>query len=155
MLFLIEMRFEIDYPAALLGDNQSSIAVAYSPSSTRYARHIDLRAKFVARMLKMRDYTLAYTRTHSNIADQFTKIVDPVSFRRFRDWMANGLDDQWDGEVVETLEKLFQQCKMREMAARKATQRKQLKDTQASSKREQPLQQELIKIKRRKVTSKI
>ena len=44
---------------------------------------------------------------------------------------------------------------MREMAARKATQRKQLKDTQASSKREQPLQQELIKIKRRKVTSKI
>jgi hypothetical protein len=97
----------------------------------------------------------AYIRTHSNIADQFTKIVDPVSFRRFRDWMANGLDDQWDGEVVETLEKLFQQCKMREMAARKATQRKQLKDTQASSKREQPLQQELIKIKRRKVTSKI
>jgi hypothetical protein len=37
--------------------------------------------------------------------------------------MANGLDDQWDGEVVEALEKLFQQCKMREMAARKATQR--------------------------------
>lgn len=38
---------------------------------------------------------------------------------------------------------------------RKATQREQLKDKQASSKREQPLQQELIKIKRRKVTSKI
>jgi hypothetical protein len=109
MLFLIEMRFEIDFPAALLGDNQSPIAVAYSPSSTRYARHIDLWAKFVARMPKMRDYTLAYIRTHSNIADQFTKIVDPVSFRRFRDWMANGLDDQWGGEVVETLEKLFQQ----------------------------------------------
>jgi hypothetical protein len=70
--------------------------------------------------------------------------------------MANGLDDQWDGEVVETLEKLFQQCKMREMAARKATQREQLKDKQASaSKREQPLQQELIKTKRRKVTFKI
>jgi hypothetical protein len=71
--------------------------------------------------------------------------------------MANGLDDQWDGEVVETLEKLCQQCKMREMAARKATQREQLKDKQAISKREQPLQlqQELIKIKRRKVTSKI
>jgi hypothetical protein len=69
-------------------------AVGYSPSSTRYARHIDLRAKFVARMLKMRDYTPAYICTHSNIADQFTKIVDPVSFRRFRDWMANGLDDQ-------------------------------------------------------------
>ena len=58
-------------------------------------------------------------------------------------------------QVVETLEKLFQQCKMREMAERKATQREQLKDKQASSKREQPLQQELIKIKRRKVTSKI
>ena len=77
MLFLIEMRFEIDFPAALLGDNQSSIAVACFPSSTRYARHIDLRAKFVARMLKTRDNTLAYIRTHSNISDQFTKIVDP------------------------------------------------------------------------------
>jgi hypothetical protein len=74
-------------------------------------------------MLKMGDYTLAYIRTHSNIADQFTKIVDPVSFRRPRDWMANGLGGQWDGEVVETLEKMFQQCKMREMAERKATQR--------------------------------
>jgi hypothetical protein len=75
-------------------------------------------------MLKMRDYTPAYIRTHSNTADQFTKIiVDPVSFRQLRDWMANGLDNQWDGEVVETLEKLFQQCKMREMAERKATQR--------------------------------
>jgi hypothetical protein len=57
-------------------------------------------------------YTLAYIRTHSNIADQFTKIVDPVSFRRLRDGMANRLDDQWGGEVVETLEKLFQQCKI-------------------------------------------
>jgi hypothetical protein len=73
MLFLIEMRFEIDFPAALLGDNQSSIAVAYSPSSTRYARHIDPRATFVARMLKMRAYTPAYIRTHSNLADQLTK----------------------------------------------------------------------------------
>jgi hypothetical protein len=71
--------------------------------------------------------------------------------------MANGLDGQWDGEVVETLENLFQQCKMREMAERKATQREQLKDKQTSSKREKegPLQQELIKIKRRKANSKI
>jgi hypothetical protein len=37
--------------------------------------------------------------------------------------------------------------------AEKATQREQLKDKQASSKREQPLQQELIKIKRRKVSA--
>jgi hypothetical protein len=44
---------------------------------------------------------------------------------------------------------------MREVAERKATQREQLKDNkQASSKREGPLQ-ELIKTKRRKVTSKI
>jgi hypothetical protein len=69
--------------------------------------------------------------------------------------MANGLDDQWDGEVVETLENLFQQCKMREVAERKATQREQLKNKQASSMREGSLQQELIKIKRRKATSKI
>jgi hypothetical protein len=42
---------------------------------------------------------------------------------------------------------------MREIADHKATQREQLKNTQASSKRKEP-QQELIKIKRRKATSK-
>jgi hypothetical protein len=59
-------------------------------------------------VLKKRDFILGYIRTHSNIADQFTKIVDPISHRRFRDWMAGGLDDAWEGEVVETLENLFQ-----------------------------------------------
>jgi hypothetical protein len=49
MLFLIEMRFEIDFPAALLGDNQSSIAVACSPSSTR-PRHLN-RLFWVAQFL--------------------------------------------------------------------------------------------------------
>jgi hypothetical protein len=122
VLLLIEMRFEIDFPAVLLGDNQSSIAVAYSPSSTRYARHIDLCGQSLWRacsMPKVRDYTRAYIRTHSNMhhraASGFPKTADPVSFRGLRDWMANGLDGQWGGEVVETLENLFQQYKMREM----------------------------------------
>jgi hypothetical protein len=69
----------MDFPAGLLGDNQASIAAANSPPSTGYARHIDLRAKFVARVLKKRDFVLGYIRTHSNIADQFTKIYDPIS----------------------------------------------------------------------------
>jgi hypothetical protein len=38
MLFLIEMRFEIDFPAALLGDNQPSIAVAYALLRQRATR---------------------------------------------------------------------------------------------------------------------
>jgi hypothetical protein len=130
VLFLVELRFPLDFPAGLLGDNQASIAAAYSPSSTRsYARHIDLRAKFVARVLKKRDFILGYIRTHTNIADQFTKIVDQISHRRFRDWMAGGLDGGvWaEGEVVETLENVFQMSKMREMIERKEVQREQLK----------------------------
>ena len=80
-------------------------------------------------MLKKRDFILGYMhiRTHSNIADQITKIVDPISHRRFRDWMAGGLDANWEGEIVETLENLFQMCKMREMTERKEVQREQLK----------------------------
>jgi hypothetical protein len=58
VLFLVELSFPLDFHAGLLGDNQASMAVAYSPSSTRYARHIDLRAKFVARVLKKRDFIL-------------------------------------------------------------------------------------------------
>jgi hypothetical protein len=81
----------------------------------------------VARVLKKRDFILGYIRTRSNTADQFTKIVDPISHRRFKDWVAGGLDATWEGEIVEALEKLFQMCKMREMAERKEVQREQLK----------------------------
>jgi hypothetical protein len=45
---------------------------------TSQPQDIDLRAKFVARVLKKRDFILGYIRTHSNIADQFTKIDDPI-----------------------------------------------------------------------------
>ena len=149
----MELRFPLDFPAGLLGDNQASIAVAYSPSSTRYARHIDLRAKFVARMLKKRDFILGYIRTHSNIADQFTKIVDPISHRRFRDWMAGGLDDAWEGEVVETLENLFQMCKMREMTERKEVQREQLKADCKKKPRATQLTEKIKVNKKRKATT--
>jgi hypothetical protein len=101
-------------------------------------------------MLEKSDYVLAYIRTQSNIADQFTKVVDPVSFRRFRDWIASGLDENWNGEIVETLENLFQLCKMREMEERKAEQREQLK---TDCKKQPRAELENRKKKRRKVTS--
>jgi len=113
-------------------------------------------------MLKMRDYVLAYIRSKSNIADQFTKIVDPISHRRFREWIANGLDDDWDGEVVETLQTLFQQCKLREMAEKKKTQRKAIndsstKDSDSKNSKKHPRAKQLISTiklkKRRKVNS--
>jgi len=65
-------------------------------------------------MLEKRDYVIAYINTHSNVSDAFTKILEPKAFTRFMLWMANGLDSTWNGEVVGTLERLFQECKMRE-----------------------------------------
>ena len=38
-------------------------------------------------------------------------------------WMANGLDDNFDNEIVATLEQLFQECRMRDMAAEKKEKR--------------------------------
>ena len=116
ILFLQELKFPIDYPAAILGDNTAAIQTHYNPGTTKYARHIDLRSKFVARMLEKRDYVIAYINTHTNVSDAFTKILEPKAFTRFMLWMANGLDSTWDGEVVGTLERLFQECKMREKA---------------------------------------
>ena len=99
---------------------------------------------------------MAYIRSKSNIADQFTKIVDPISHRRFRNWIANGLDDDWDGEVIETLKTLFQQCKLREMAEKKNEQRKVIKEGTAkeSSNKKRPRAIQLISVKKklRKVT---
>jgi hypothetical protein len=66
--------------------------------------------------------------------------------------MAGGLDEAWEGEVVEALENLFQMCKMREMTERKEVQREQLK---ADCKKE-PRATQLTKIqvnKKREVTT--
>jgi hypothetical protein len=49
--------------------------------------------------------------------------------------MAGGLDEAWEGEVVETLENLFQMCKMREMTERKEVQREQLKAAKQTTRR--------------------
>ena len=116
LLMLQEARFKIDYPAALVGDNTAAIATTYS-AGTKYARHIDLKSKFVCRVAKKKDIVIAYINTHSNVSDHFTKIVDPKSFARFMNWMANGLDEKFDDEIVTTLETLFQECRMRDMAA--------------------------------------
>jgi hypothetical protein len=118
VLMIQEALFPIDYPCAIVGDNTAAISVAHSPGTAKYARHIDLRSKFVCRVAKKRDFVIAYINTHSNVSDAFTKIVEPKAFLRFMMWMANGLDDQFDGEIVATLEQLFQECKMRDMAAR-------------------------------------
>jgi hypothetical protein len=66
--------------------------------------------------------------------------------------MAGGLDEAWEGEVVETLENLFQMCKMREMTERKEVQREQLK----ADCKKKPRATQLTKIKvnkKRKATT--
>jgi hypothetical protein len=65
--------------------------------------------------------------------------------------MAGGLYEGWEGEVVETLENLFQMCKMREMTERKEVQREQLK---ADCKKKPRAKELTIKVnKKRKVTT--
>ena len=123
VLFLQEAMFKIDYPCAIVGDNTSAITTVHSPGTTKYARHIDLRRKFVCGVAKMRDFVIAYINTKSNVSDAFTKILEPKAFTKFMLWMANGLDDNFDNEIVAALEQLFQECRMRDMAAEKKEKR--------------------------------
>jgi hypothetical protein len=102
----VELTFPLDFPEGLLGDNRASIAETYSPPliDWRYARHIDLRAKSVARagVQKKRDFILGYTRALTPVL----LINSPRQSIQYRTGdseigLAGGLDENREGEVLQ------------------------------------------------------
>ena len=48
--FIVEIQFPMEFPVPILGDNTSAITTCETPETSRYARHIDLRMRFVTQM---------------------------------------------------------------------------------------------------------
>lgn len=77
---LADLNVEQSKPTMIMGDNQSSIAIARNPVSHARTKHIDIRHHFIREALQDDVIDLCFCPTSEMTADVLTK---PLSRNRF------------------------------------------------------------------------
>ena len=78
-----------DDPIRLALDNQSAIAVAYNPEHHSRMKHVDRRHFFVRECVENMQIEVPFVRTDFNLADFFTKPLEPSRFFSLRNIIMN------------------------------------------------------------------
>ena len=78
-----------DKPVRLALDNQSAIAVAYNPEHHNRMKHVERRHFFVRECVENMRLEVPFVRTDDNLADFFTKPLDPSRFFTLRNIIMN------------------------------------------------------------------
>ena len=86
---LQELSEHDDKPMSLAVDNQSAIAVAYNPEHHSRMKHVERRHFFVRECVENQQLVLPFVNTHENLADFFTKPLEPKKFFAFRNVIMN------------------------------------------------------------------
>ena len=76
-------------PMKLFVDNQSAIAVSYNPEHQGRVKHMERRHFFVRECVENMQLVVPFVNTHDNIADFFTKPLEPKQFFHWRDTIMN------------------------------------------------------------------
>jgi hypothetical protein len=71
--FLLELRYKVDDPIPLHGDNKGAIDLALNPVTGRRSKHIAIRHHVIREYIEKRTITLIRTPTLEMVADGFTK----------------------------------------------------------------------------------
>ena len=80
-----DMGFPQTLPVTIYEDNQPTIHIASNPVCGQLARHIDYRYHFIREKVLAKELVVVYCSTENMVADIFTKPLDKIKFRRFRD----------------------------------------------------------------------
>ena len=67
----------------LYNDNQSAIKMAYSSTSVKRTKHINLKYFYIRECLENDEFKLLYVPTDENLADGFTKGLRRIKFEKF------------------------------------------------------------------------
>ena len=78
-----------DKPVQLALDNQSAIAVSYNPEHHNRMKHVERRHFFVRECVENMRLEVPFVRTDANIADFFTKPLEPSRFFTLRNIIMN------------------------------------------------------------------
>jgi hypothetical protein len=76
-------------PIQLSVDNQSAIAVAYNPEHHSRMKHVERRHFFIRECVEDMKLVVPFVRTDANIADFFTKPLEPRRFFTLRNIIMN------------------------------------------------------------------
>ena len=87
--YLRDFGLGTDDPTQLFVDNQSAIAVAYNPEHQGRVKHMLRRHFFVRECVENMQIVVPFVKTHDNIADFFTKALEPKQFFHLRDTIMN------------------------------------------------------------------
>ena len=83
-MLMEQMNIEISRPIKLREDNQACIAFSKNPGDHKRSKHIDCRYHFVRERVESGDVILEWIATSDQVADIFTKALDPAPFLELR-----------------------------------------------------------------------
>ena len=87
--FLGELGFSQDEATRLYLDSQSAIDLAYNPEHHARVKHVLRRHFYIREQVEAHELTVPYVNTLDNLADFFTKALDPKAFFPMRDRIMN------------------------------------------------------------------
>ena len=79
-----EMGFPESGPTRLWIDNKATVALAHDPTSFSKIKHVARRHHFLRECVESGALDVGHISTDFNIADLFTKALEPKKFRLFR-----------------------------------------------------------------------
>ena len=88
-MFLEELHLGDPAPTALSVDNTAARDLSYNPEHHKRVKHIERRHFFVRELVERMELRVPYVNTVDNIADFFTKPLEPRVFRAMRDIIMN------------------------------------------------------------------
>ena len=84
-----DLGFGDPSPTKLYCDSQATIATAYNPEHYTKMKHVERRHFFVRECIENHQIVVPFVSTHENIADFFTRALDPKDFFRIRNKIMN------------------------------------------------------------------
>ena len=86
----MELRYTVEEPIPLHGDNKGAIDLAANPVTGRRSKHIDIKHHAICEYIEEGKISMVRTPTAEMVADGFTKSLPHALLQRFNSDM--GLD---------------------------------------------------------------
>ena len=121
---LQESGIDMSAPTPIFCDNQGTVFTVHNPYINHRSKHLDIRYYRARQMIRDRLIDVIFCRTHLNLADFFTKSLEPSHFFLFKDLIMNTtpeLRELWKAEGTRKhQEKLAEEITRKRSTARAA-----------------------------------
>ena len=110
-----------DKPVPLFCDNQGTVFTVHNPYINHRSKHLDIRYYRCRQMIRDGLIDVIFCRNQLNLADFFTKSLEPTHFHTFKDLIMNsdqGMRNNWKEVGLEKFREAERQAHLRKEAAK-------------------------------------